>query len=419
MKNHEQEFSLTAMCEALEISRSGYYEGLAASTGVRAEQNQRLISAIVRIHQESRSTYGSPRILDALYGEDWQCGVNRVARIMREEGVVGKCPKRKRVITTESNHALSPSANLIKELTAQRPDQIWVMDITYIRIRHPHNPATHQWVYLATVLDLFSRKIVGWQVGPSLEATLVIQALENALSIRNWQPGLICHSDRGVQYACGDFRTLLEQHGIVQSMSAKGNCYDNATMESFFGTLKTEEVVESSCYADLSEARRALFDYIESFYNRTRLHTSLKGTLAELMSSSPSSSSDTRASRALACSPEQLESAYRESLPSVPEEKPEDTRPSALEFSEASDALPVDAIAEANKVNCSNGLDPESKSERSGRQPVESKTTPIATTVCRIIPSNPQKVALQQSLPPLPQDTSIESCKKPLHNKNK
>ena len=413
MKNHEQEFSLTAMCEALEISRSGYYEGLAVSTGVRAEQNQRLTSAIVRIHQESRSTYGSPRILDALHGEDWQCGVNRVARIMREEGIMGKCPKRKRVITTESNHAHSPSANLIKELTAQRPDQIWVMDITYIRIRHPQNPATHQWVYLATVLDLYSRKIVGWQVGPTLEATLAIEALENALSTRDWQPGLICHSDRGVQYACGDFRELLELHGIIQSMSAKGNCYDNATMESFFGTLKTEEV-ESTGYADLPEARRALFDYIESFYNRTRLHTSLKGALAEVNSSSPSSSSDTRA---LACSPEQLESAYHRSLQCAPQDKTEETRPSAMEFSKASDALPVDAIASASKAPLPDGPDSEAASERSGRQPADAKTAPVATTVCRIIPSNPQKVALQQSLPPLPQDPSTKSCVKHLHNK--
>ena len=412
MKTYDQEFSLTAMCEALEISRSGYYEGLAASTGARAEQNQRLTSAIVRIHQESRCTYGSPRIMDALHCEDWQCGVNRVARIMREEGIVGKCPRRKHVVTTQSNHTHSASPNLVKELRAQGPDEIWVMDITYIRIRHPHNPATHQWVYLAAVLDLFSRKIVGWQVGPSLEATLVIEALENALSTRTWQPGLICHSDRGVQYACGDFRALLEQHGIIQSMSAKGNCYDNATMESFFGTLKTEEV-ESTCYAGLSEARRALFNYIESFYNRTRLHTSLKGALAGVNSSSPGSSSDTRP---LACSPEQLESAYERSLQSSPQDKTEEARPSALEFSEASDALPVEVIATANNAS---GLDPEPASERPERQPVDAKTAPVATTVCRIIPSNPQKVALQQSLPPLHQDPSTKNCVKHLHNKKK
>jgi transposase InsO family protein len=413
MKTYDQEFSLTAMCEALEISRSGYYEGLAASTGVRAEQNQRLTSAIVRIHQESRCNYGSPRILDALHGEDWQCGVNRVARIMREEAIVGKCPRRKRVVTTQSNHGHSASPNLIKGLSAQRPDEIWVMDITYIRIRHPQNPATHQWVYLATVLDLYSRKIVGWQVGPSLEATLAIEALENALSTRDWQPGLICHSDRGVQYACGDFRALLELHGIIQSMSAKGNCYDNATMESFFGTLKTEEV-ESTGYADLPEARRALFDYIESFYNRTRLHTSLKGALAEVNSSSPSSSSDTRV---LACSPEQLESAYHRSLQCAHQDKTEETRPSAMEFSKASDALPVDAIASASKAPLPGALDSGAASERPDRQPADTKTAPVATTVCRIIPSNPQKVALQQSLPPLPQDPSTKSCVEHLHNK--
>jgi putative transposase len=365
MKANGTRFPLSSMAEALEISRSGYYEGISAPTGVRAQQNSQLSSAVLRIHKKSRCTYGSPRILDELLSEGWKCGKNRVARLMRKEGIVGKCPRRKRVVTTQSNHAHSASPNLIKELIAQGPDEIWVMDITYIRIRHAGKSGTHQWVYLAAVLDVFSRKIVGWHIGSTLEATLVIKALENALATRNWQPGLICHSDRGVQYACGDFRALLKHHGIKQSMSAKANCYDNAIMESFFGTLKTEEV-ESTCYVDLAEARRALFDYIEVFYNRTRLHTSLQGARAQIHSSAPSSSGEMPC---FACSPEQLELAHHSNLSSS--SPAHDTRLSALEFSKASDAPPVNVVA--NIPDSENASEP--SNELQGGQPAE-VTTP-------------------------------------------
>ncbi len=266
IKRSTAQFSVTGMCEALSVSRSGYHSHCAGSEGPRAMENLKIKEAIARIHTESRETYGSPRITEALRKTGWSCGENRVARIMQAMGIHGAGRKRKRVVTTDSKHGHRASPNLIKRLEITRLDQVWVADITYIAI----NGA---WVYLAAVLDLHSRKIIGWKIGSTLEATLVIGALEDALAKRNWKKGLIFHSDRGVQYACNDFRAILKHHGIEQSMSAKGNCYDNATMESFFGTLKAEEVKRE--YLDLAEARLEIFSYIESFYNRKRIHTSI------------------------------------------------------------------------------------------------------------------------------------------------
>jgi len=254
------------MCEALEISRSGYYKGRSKPSGPRKQEDSRLREHIVRIHQESRGHYGSPRILLALRKEGRRHSRKRVARLMREDGLEGVRQSRRRVRTTDSNHSHGASPNLIKGMVVTRPDQVWVSDITYLRTEE------EGWVYLATVLDLYSRKIVGWSIGRTLEATLVIDALNQALETRNPASGLIVHSDRGVQYACGSYRELLLQHGIEQSMSAKGNCYDNATMESFFGTFKAEESAE---FVDGRSARLAVFDYIETYYNRSRIHTSL------------------------------------------------------------------------------------------------------------------------------------------------
>ena len=422
MKAHVEEFPLRAMAEVLEVSRSGYYAGISEGGGAMAEENGRLTEAIRRIHQGSRGVYGSPRICDALHLEGWRCGENRVARLMREDGIEGTWPRRKRVVTTQSDHAHKASPNLIKGIEAERPDQIWVMDITYIRIGMP---GEHQWVYLAAVLDMFSRKIVGWQIGATLEATLVIKALENALSTRDWQPGLICHSDRGIQYACGDFRALLGRHGILQSMSAKGNCYDNAMMESFFGTLKTEEVDfdAACCYADIDEARRAIFDYIETFYNRNRLHTSLKGLLAGADPGAPCSSSD---KRPLACSPCQLEEAYSKQQHDAQQlvssqNGAQDVEAQVVEFSKASDVILVEADqaqaggdnqtgsqTETAAPNCGNSGPVEKARKGNRRVP---NPPPAASTVSRIIPSIPQKVALQQSLLPFPRNKPSKSDK--------
>lgn len=254
------------MCEALEISRSGYYKSRTERTGPRRQQDTELQAHIVRIHRKSRGHYGSPRVLLALRKEGHRCSRKRVARLMRQEALEGVRRGRRRVRTTNSNHAHHASPNLIKGKVVSRPNQIWVSDITYLRA------GEEGWVYLATVLDLYSRRIVGWSLARTLEATLVIGALNQALETRAPAPGLIVHSDRGVQYACGNYREVLATHGIEQSMSARANCYDNATMESFFGTFKAEEGAE---FIDGRSARLAAFDYIETYYNRSRIHTSL------------------------------------------------------------------------------------------------------------------------------------------------
>ena len=192
---------------------------------------------------------------------------------MRVAGLAGRVRRRKRPRTTDSSHGGPISPNRIKTLEVAVPNQVWAMDITYLR-------TGEGWSYLAAVLDVFSRKIVGWQMGDSLETTLVAEALKRALAHRKWSAGLIVHSDRGSQYGSHDFRNLLKDHQLVQSMSAKGNCYENATMESFFGTLKHEEVGGIE-FADHSSARQSVFAYIETYYNRLRIHTSLQGLSPE------------------------------------------------------------------------------------------------------------------------------------------
>lgn len=275
MREHQHAFELAAMSRAFAVSRSGFHAQSRAGRGGRSIENERLGIAIERIHRECRGHYGSPRVQMALEKEGQRCGRNRIARIMRRIGLQGVRQSRKRVMTTNSKHGHRASPNLIKGLEITGPDQVWASDIPYIR-------TAVGWVYLAVVIDLYSRKVVGWEMADSLEAAVVIRALQQALSTRDWKPGLIYHSDRGVQYACRDFRMILEENGILQSMSAKaavkGNCYDNATVESFFGTLKAEE---GDQYPDWQSARRAIFDYLETYYNRTRIHTSLAGCSPE------------------------------------------------------------------------------------------------------------------------------------------
>lgn len=329
MREHQNEFSVAAMSSALAVSRSGFYSGLVAGSGQRAQETEYLEMEIEKIHRESRGHYGSPRVKTALDKKSITCGENRVAKIMKSMGLEGVRQSRKRVRTTNSNHAHRASPNLIKELAITRPNQVWAGDITYIR-------TTTGWVYLAAIIDLYSRKIVGWSLGTTLEASLVVEALKQALDTRDWKPGLIFHSDRGVQYACKEYRRLLEENGLEQSMSAKGNCYDNATVESFFGTLKAEEV---ALYPDGESARRAIFDYLETYYNRTRIHTSLGG-----------------------CSPEEFEHAH------CPREATA-AEPLALnEFSEASDA-PL--VVEAS---------PKSGTQSSSTSKQRAKPTPNAQT---------------------------------------
>ena len=239
--------SLQQLCQTLEVSVSGYYQRSrrAASPGPRAVENQGLAREIEVIHARSRRTYGSPRMVAALRGRGRRHGRNRVARLMREQGLCGRQRGRYRVRTTDSNHDHPIAPNRLAEAPrATAPNQLWVADITYIETREG-------WLYLAGVLDLYSRRIVGWAMGETIGSALVLKALGMALLHRAPPAGLLFHSDRGVQYAAGDFRRALAQAGLVPSMSRRGNCYDNATMESFWSTLKLELV-----YRRLFDTRR-------------------------------------------------------------------------------------------------------------------------------------------------------------------
>lgn len=267
MKN---EYSVLSLCENLDISPSGYYGWLERRVcpGPRERENQALAKAIQAIHEESRQTYGSPRIVMELRKQGKQHGRNRVARLMNQEGLCGRQKGRYRVQTTDSNHDEPIAPNRLAEAPAPTaPNQIWVQDITYIE-------TGEGWLYLAAILDLYSRKIIGWAMSPSIDTSLVLKALAMALLHRAPPASLLCHSDRGVQYAAGDYRAALARAGLIASMSRKGNCYDNAFIESFWSTLKLDLVYRTE-FATRQEAQRAIFDYIERFYNRQRSHTAL------------------------------------------------------------------------------------------------------------------------------------------------
>jgi transposase InsO family protein len=255
------------MCRVLAVSRSGFYASRGRLPSPRACRRLELKTSIARIHAQSRCTYGSPRI----YAELLDLGVdiceNSVARIMRENNIRVRYKPRFVPATTDSRHAHSVAGNLLQQnFQAQAPNQKWAADITYIS-------TGEGWLYLAAVIDLFSRKIVGWSMSQHLHAVLVADALNMALLRRRPPPGLLHHSDRGVQYACDDYQHLLSSHQIVCSMSATGNCYDNAVIESFWATLKTELVYQQQ-YATREQARQSIFEYIEVFYNRIRRHSS-------------------------------------------------------------------------------------------------------------------------------------------------
>jgi putative transposase len=262
------EFSIQALCEALQVCRSGYYRWLTRVPGPRERANVQLLQHIQQAHQESRGTYGSPRITCQLQRLNIACSKNRVARLMRRQGIRAKQKRPFRPRTTNSRHAEPVAPNRLKQRTAPaRPDRAWVADITYVW-------TVAGWVYLAAVMDLCSRKIVGWSISQSLGTALVKEALSQALVVRRPAPGLLHHSDRGVQYASSAFQALLLTHHILPSMSAQGNCYDNAAMEAFWSTLKAE-LLHDQPFQDLAQVRLAVFEYIEAFYNRRRLHSAL------------------------------------------------------------------------------------------------------------------------------------------------
>ena len=264
----QKEHSLPALAQALEVSASGCHAHRRKDQGQRRQEDQALGRAIRPVFVASRQTYGCPRMTMALRQQGVRCGKNRVARLMREAGLRPKQKRRWRPTTTDSNHVRPVAENWLAKVPApDQPDQVWVADITYI-------DTGEGWLYLAGLLDACSRCCVGWQTGESLNAASVTQAWQKAVRDRRPGPGLLHHSDRGVQYASGAMRALLAQSGAAASMSRRGNCYDNAMMESFWATLKAE-CFHGERPATRQAARLRLFDYIEGFYNRTRLHSGL------------------------------------------------------------------------------------------------------------------------------------------------
>lgn len=267
--DHQKEFEITVMCRVLQVSRSGYYAWRDRPTSAREMANQALSKRIEKIWQENRKTYGSPRVWAELARQEVRCSRKRVARLMRLGQMVGRTRRKSQPITTVSadNDRIAPNL-LNREFEADRPNEKWTSDITYI-------PTAEGWLYLAVVLDLYSRQIVGWAMADNLERQLVITALHMAIKVRQPPPGLLHHSDRGSQYASDDYRTVLSQAQMQVSMSRKGNCWDNAPTESFFSTLKIELVYQEQ-YQTRAAAKTSVFEYIEVFYNRVRSHSALQ-----------------------------------------------------------------------------------------------------------------------------------------------
>lgn len=267
MQAHDTEFPVKVMCRVLEVSRSGYYAWRKRPASSRTQRRTRLAVAIRVAHAQSRHLYGSPRIHADLVARGERCCVNTVARVMRQEGLRGK-RRRKFRLTTDSSHGLPVAENLLgRDFTAAVPNQKWVADITYI-------PTGEGWLYLATELDLHSRRLVGWAMSDRMTTQLVIDALHMAIERRQPPAGLIHHSDRGGQYASHAFGRVLAAHRMRASMSRKADVYDNAVMESCFGTLK-KELIHDARFATRAEARQAIFEYIEVYYNRQRRHSTL------------------------------------------------------------------------------------------------------------------------------------------------
>jgi len=265
------EFEVLLMCRVLEVTRSGFYAWLKSVPSARARTEERLRGEVRAIHKMSGGSYGSPRIHAELQVRGQRVGRKRVARLMSQEGLRGK--KRRRFkVTTNSNHTYPVAPNVLdRKFTVGEiagPDQVWVADITYV-------PTREGWLYLAVVLDLASRLVVGWSMSETLESSLAIDALDMAFQRRRPAAGLLHHSDRGVQYASNDYRALLDGEKVVASMSRKGNCWDNAVAESFFATVEVE-LIQDEDWHTRNEARGAIFQFIEVWYNRQRRHSSLK-----------------------------------------------------------------------------------------------------------------------------------------------
>jgi putative transposase len=271
IREQEHIMPVRGLCALLHVSRSAYYRWRKIGPSRREQHNETLLSAIYEVHHQSRQIYGSPRICDALRLRGFICNRKRVARLMHLSGICAKTVRRFKV-TTRSRAAHTVTPDLVqRRFVASSPNRVWTTDITYIWTREG-------WTYLAVVLDLFSRMIVGWETSPRLSASLVTSALRRAISYRRPTEGLILHSDRGSQYTSDQLRSFAKEQSIQLSVGRTGSCYDNAVTESFFHTLKTEHVY-FHCYETRQDARTSIFDYIETFYNQNRLHSTI-GNLA-------------------------------------------------------------------------------------------------------------------------------------------
>ena len=267
IRDHRGAFPVDLMCRSLGVGSSGFYAWLKRPESPRRRDNLRLLTEIKAVYRRSRKTYGSPRIYAELNETGHTCSRYRVARLMRQHGIVSKHKKKFRV-TTNSVHCFPIAENLLqRRFNVSKPGQCWVSDITYV-------PTLEGWLYLAVTLDLFHRKVIGWSMGRWITRQLAIDALNMAIKNGCFESGLTHHSDRGVQYASNEFRALLKTHEIQCSMSRKGDCWDNAVAESFFHTLKVE-LIHGKTYNTRQEAKTAIFEYIEGFYNRQRRHSYL------------------------------------------------------------------------------------------------------------------------------------------------
>lgn len=261
---HRSQYSVRMMCRAMSVSRSGYYDWASRPESTRAQRHQALTEKIRYFHQVSRETYGSPRIRKDLLESGEQVGKNTVALLMQRAGIVPKTIRKFRV-TTDSRKTVPAPNRLEQQFTAAQPNERWVSDITFI-------PTREGWLYLAVIIDLYSRAVIGWAMHKRMKTELVVDTLKMALMRRKIRSPLLLHSDQGSQYAAADYRMMLATNGIECSMSRKGNCWDNAVAESFFHTLKTE-LVHHEDYHSRTEAKASIFEYIEVFYNRQRRHS--------------------------------------------------------------------------------------------------------------------------------------------------
>jgi transposase InsO family protein len=268
IRRNSSAFPVRSMCRVLEVSSAGYYAWFNREPSAADKRREELAGEIRTAHAAVKRRYGSPRMHAELQARGHACSRNTVAKIMKRLGIQAISHKKFRVTTTDSNHDFPVAANVVdRDFTASKPNEVWLSDMTYI-------PTGEGWLYLAAVEDMYSRRVVGWSMDTTMESRLVVDALEMAVQQRFPDAGLVAHSDRGSQYASEHYQRLLAKQGITCSMSRKGNCYDNAPMESFFATLK-KELVHHETYATVSEAKASVFEFIEVFYNRQRRHSSL------------------------------------------------------------------------------------------------------------------------------------------------